>query len=69
MRIRASSLGSTSGNRSKKEPSMVEKLASVPLLATSSLCSELYGRSHHAEGGWVVVVGSRRMRAWRGVRF
>jgi hypothetical protein len=48
---------------------MVEKLASVPLLATSSLCSELYGRSHHAEGGWVVVVGSRRMRAWRGVRF
>src|SRR5215468_3817913 len=40
MHFRASSLGSISANRSKKEPSMVEKSASAPPPITSGLCSE-----------------------------
>jgi hypothetical protein len=50
MRIRASSLGSTSANRSKKGPITVEKLASVLPISTSGLCTELCARSHHS--GW-----------------
>ena len=44
MRIRASSLGSTSANRSKKGPITVEKLATVPPISTSGLCTELCAR-------------------------
>ena len=41
MRFRASSLDSISANRSKKERNTVEKLASAPPLATSSLCAKV----------------------------
>jgi hypothetical protein len=51
MRIRASSSGSTSANRSKKGPNTVEKLASVPPISTSGLCTELCARSHHSGQG------------------
>ena len=40
MRIRASSLGFTSANRSKKGPTTVEKLASVPPISTSGPTSK-----------------------------
>jgi hypothetical protein len=49
-RIRASLLGFTSANRSKKAPNTVEKLASAPLPTNAGLCSELDGRSHHSGG-------------------
>ncbi len=51
MRIRASSSGFTSANRSKKGPNTVEKSASVPPISTSVLCTELCARSHHSGRG------------------
>ena len=50
-RIRASSSGFTSANRSKKGPNTVTRLASVPPISTSSLCTELCGRFHHFRPG------------------
>ncbi len=49
-RIRASSLGFTSANRSKKGPNTVEKLASVPPISTSGLCTESHEPSLPREG-------------------
>ena len=57
MRIRASSLGSTSANRSKKGPITVEKLASVPPISTSDLCTEMCGRWG---GNWPTSLKGRR---------
>ena len=52
MRIHASSSGSTSAKRSKKGPNTVEKLASVPPISTSGLCTELCARSHRSVDGF-----------------
>jgi len=51
MPIRASSLGFTSANRSKQGPRTAAKLASVPSVPTSGLCTELCARSRHAVRG------------------
>ena len=49
-RIRASSSGFTSANQSKKGPNTVEKLASVPPISTSGLCTESHEPSLPREG-------------------
>ena len=58
MRIRASSSGSTSANRSKKGPITVEKLASVPPISTSGLCTELCARWGGSETSFTVDTDS-----------
>src|SRR6185503_1572105 len=62
MRIRASSSGFTSANRSKKGPHTVEKSASVPPISTSGLCTELRARWGEKWGtflNWWNVVDGR----------